>query len=254
MYKLFGGSNMAAGYARFRPPVHPLIIERVRQHFKGEQKFRCALDLGCGAGLSTAALSGLAEKRIGVDPVEAMLPWGRTIAPDARFIAASAEAIPLRDRSVDLVTAAGSLNYTDLPQALKEAARILKPEGLFVVYDFGPGRSFRHTAHLDEWFSKFITRYPWPPDEEQEISPEILQQTTSPFRLQRSERFELELPLRRSFYVEYMLTETNVAFALRNGAKYKEIRRWCEETLRPVWPGEDQEVVFRGYYACLRPV
>ncbi len=244
---------MAAGYARFRPPVHQPIMERVRQDPKTEQKFHDALDLGCGAGLSTAPLSGLAERRIGLEPVEAMLPWSRAVAPNAHFIVATAEAIPLGARSVDLVTAAGSLNYTDLPRALREAARVLKPEGLLVVYDFGPGRSFRNSTSLDEWFAKFIARYPWPPDGGQEISPEILAGTTSLFHLQSSERFELEVTLSRSFYVEYMLTETNVTFALQNGVKHEEIRHWCEETLRPVWPNENQEVIFRGYYACLRP-
>ncbi|MBV8708299.1 MAG: hypothetical protein JO028_14005, partial [Acidobacteriaceae bacterium] len=121
-----------------------------------------------------------------------------------------------------------------------------------VVYDFGPGRSFRDSTSLDQWFVEFTTRYPWPPNEAQEISPEILKQTAGSFRVEDAEHLQIGITLTPDFYTLYMLTETNVAFALRNGTRLEEIRLWCEETLRPVWNGESHEVLFRGYYACLR--
>lgn len=248
----FGEASIAAGYAWFRPPVHKRIIERVRERLPPLGNLAYALDIGCGAGLSTEALAGLANCRIGLEPAEAMLQRSQTIAPGAQFMAAAAEAIPLRAQSVDLITAAGSLNYTDLQQSLREAGRVLKPEGALVVYDFQPGRSFRDSAGLDQWFAEFIARYPWPPNEAQEISPEILEQMADNFRVESSERLQIGITLTPDFYSQYMLTETNVAFALRNGARLEEVRSWCEETLRPVWNGESHEVLFRGYYACLR--
>ncbi|MBV9304712.1 MAG: class I SAM-dependent methyltransferase [Acidobacteriaceae bacterium] len=248
----FGETSIATGYAQFRPPLHKRIMERVRERLPPLRNFAYALDVGCGTGLSTEALSGLADLRIGLEPAEAMLQWSRTVAPGAQFIAAAAEAIPLRAQSIDLITAAGSLNYTDLPQCLREAARVLKTEGTLVVYDFGPGRSFRDSTSLDQWFVEFTTRYPWPPNEAQEISPEILKQTAGSFRVEDAEHLQIGITLTPDFYTRYMLTETNVAFALRNGTKLEEIRLWCEETLRPVWNGESHEVLFRGYYACLR--
>jgi hypothetical protein len=50
-----------------------------------------------------------------------------------------------------------------------------------------------------------------------------------------------------------MLTETNVASAMRAGVPPSEIRDWCAETLATVWRGEDKEVLFRGYWVCLIP-
>ena len=98
----FGTDEMAAGYATSRPPVHPRVIEQVYQELGRTEPFRRALDVGCGAGVSTRALSGFAGKCIGLEPAEAMLKWAAALAPSADFAVGTAEALPLGDRTVDL--------------------------------------------------------------------------------------------------------------------------------------------------------
>jgi hypothetical protein len=70
------------------------------------------------------------------------------------------------------------------------------------------------------------------------------------FRLEHREHFEIVLPLARAFYSEYMLTETNVAFAMRTGIPREEIRTWCTNTLNEFWKEGGREILFCGYYAC----
>jgi SAM-dependent methyltransferase len=241
MTSSFEQTGMATGYARFRPPVHRKILERA---IAPGTVFQRALDVGCGAGMSTQALAGFADFVIGMEPVAGMLPR----APG--YFAGAAEAIPVHTDSIDLITAAGSLNYTDLDLFFPEAARVLHNGGLLIVYDFEPGRSFRDSAQLDNWFHTFIARYPWPPHEGQELNPELLSGLAAGFRLERRERFEIALPLARAFYAEYMLTETNVAFAMGTGISREEIRTWCTNTLNEFWEEGDREILFRGYYAC----
>ena len=247
----FGTSAMAEGYAAFRPPLHALIMERVKEHLGWQSKVARALDVGCGAGLSTGALKGIAHQSIGIEPAEAMLRGGATAAPGAAFLAARGEAIPLRAGCVDLITAAGSLNYANLALFFQEASRVLVRGALVVVYDFSPGKRFRDSDALEQWFSNFVTRYPWPPNEAAELDPERLSRLEYGFRLQSHEYFEIGISLSREFYLEYMMTETNVAFAQRNGVSEVEIRAWCAGTLAPVWGDQPREVVFRGYFACL---
>ena len=196
-----------------------------------------ALDIGCGAGLSTHALQTFANQCIGVEPAEAMLQWSSKVAPEADFVVGAAEAIPIGAGSVDLITAAGSLNYVDLNQFFGEAARILRPKGVLVVYDFSAGKSFREGAGLDHWFECFRNRYPPPPSEARVLDPIILSEFDSGFQVSRHEQVEVTIELSPDFYLEYMLTETNVAFAVRRGTPLKEIRSWCEDTLGPVWEG-----------------
>lgn len=242
---------MALGYATSRPPVHPRVIELARSSLGHFQFVPRALDVGCGAGLSTKALGAIAKECIGIEPADAMLKWSATVAPQAAFAAGTAEAIPICNRSMDLITAAGSLNYVDLDLFFPEACRVLKPAGTLIVYDFLPGRSFRHTSSLDQWFTSFMKRYPPPMNEGQILSPEILVQFDSGFRMQNYQYFEIGIPLTPRFYLDYMLTETNVAAALRHGAPLEEIRAWCKETLEPIWNGREQEVLFHGYFICM---
>jgi SAM-dependent methyltransferase len=247
----FETDAMAEGYAACRPPLHPLIMDMVKGRLGRRGKFGRALDVGCGAGLSTRAVQEMAGQCIGIELAEPMLRAAATTAPGAEFLAGCAEAIPLRDRCVDLITAAGSLNYTDLPRFFMEAARILVPGGIVVVYDFSPGKEFRDSEALAQWFSSFIARYPWPPNEAADLNPERLSQMDRRFELQSSDYFEIGITLSRDFYLDYMMTETNVAFALRNGVSESEIRSWCSHTLSPVWGERPREVLFRGYFACL---
>lgn len=242
---------MAAGYATFRPPVHPRVIEQAYRGLKRSRPFRNALDIGCGAGVSTRALDGFADHRIGLDPAEAMLRRSATIAAQVHFVVGAAEAIPVRDSSIDLITAAGSLNYADLSLFFPEAARVLMPKGVLMVYDFLPGKSFRDSNELDRWFSEFEHHYPPPPNEARELSPKILAQLDSGFRVQSYQNFEIGIALTPDFYLNYMMTETNVAAAVRRGVPSSEVRSWCAETLTPVWNCGEREVLFRGYFACM---
>ncbi|MEJ7607545.1 MAG: hypothetical protein WKF37_15075 [Bryobacteraceae bacterium] len=58
---------------------------------------------------------------------------------------------------------------------------------------------------------RFGQRYPAPLNEARELSPEILAELDSGFEVQTHRRFEIALPLSPAFYLDYMLTETNVA-------------------------------------------
>ena len=175
------------------------------------------------------------------------------MAPGASFLVGSAEALPFRSRSMDLVTAAGSLNWVDLDRFLPEAARVLVSRGLLVVYDFFQGDSFRDSPALGRWFAGFSARHPLPADAGREIGPDVLASADGPFRLESHEDFEIDVPFSLESYVDYVMSEANVTAALRSGADEEKIRSWCRETLAPVFGDETHEVVFGGYVAYMTP-
>ncbi len=249
---LFSSATTAEGYARARPPIHAWVIERLGERLQLSGTVLYALDLGCGAGLSTAPLRQLARTCLGIEPVAAMLRFAAAVAPGAGFAVGRAEALPVRSASVDLVTAAGSLNYvSDLDASLREVRRVLAPGGTLAVYDFGQGRSSREGPALARWFEAFSRRYPLPPDSARHLDPRVLSSLAAGFRLRDALEFERGVDFGAERYLDYLMSEANVPVAVKAGAREEEIRAWCAHTLEPVFAGTTREVVFRGYLACL---
>lgn len=91
---------------------------------------RAILDIGCGAGQTLIAAKIGADRRlVGVDVDADALTLGRSLTPTIEFIHAPAEAIPLASDGFDLIVSRVALPYTDIPQAVREMARLLKPGG-----------------------------------------------------------------------------------------------------------------------------
>jgi SAM-dependent methyltransferase len=248
---VYDSARLAAGYAFARPPVHPLVVDRVagRLRITRQTRRRRALDVGCGAGLSAAPLDALAEDVVGVDPARGMLAHRAVVAPAARFAVGAAEALPFAAGTFDLVTAAGALNYTDADRALAEIARVLTPAGTLVVYDFSAGRRCRGAVDLERWFAAFETRYPFPPGYALDVA--ALDYQAAGLRLEAWEGFEIPLGLALDPYLAYVLSETNVQRAVSGGAAESEIRAWCRATLMPLFGETALEVLFDGYIACI---
>jgi SAM-dependent methyltransferase len=55
--------------------------------------------------------------------------------PDALQVRADMRSLPLRDSTVDVAFYAASLHYTPVSNAISEAARVLRPDGLLVAFD-----------------------------------------------------------------------------------------------------------------------
>jgi SAM-dependent methyltransferase len=250
MASVYDSERLAAAYAADRPPVHQHIL---RSAGPGRQAAR-ALDVGCGAGLSTAALVPMARQVIGVEPVAAMLAHRRAVAPGAGFVIGQAERLPFPAGSFDLVAAAGSLNYTDLPVALAEVARVLAADGTFLLYDFSTGGRSVSGEDLAEWFASFVRRFPWPPGWAA-FDVRELPLDRYGLRLVAYTDVETRLPMTFDAYLRYMLSETNVEHAIASGAcGAAEARAWCERTLADVFAGGAVTVVIPGHIATLAPV
>ena len=87
------------------------------------------VELGAGTGKFTDRLIELGHDVLATDPSDEMLTHLRLRHPDLRVATAAAEAVPVATRSVDTVVAAQSFHWFDADKALREAARMLKPEG-----------------------------------------------------------------------------------------------------------------------------
>jgi SAM-dependent methyltransferase len=92
-----------------------------------------AVDLGAGTGKFTASLVARGLDVTAVEPDTAMLERLTAQLPSVRALAGTAEAIPLPDASVELVTAAQSWHWVDPECASAEVARVLVPGGVLAL-------------------------------------------------------------------------------------------------------------------------
>lgn len=95
-----------------------------------------ALDAACGTGRHTEHLAQLGHEVIAVDASVDMLEHARAKVPAAEFHEADLHALPLPDDHVDIVVCALALTHVpDLPAALRELTRVLRPGGHLVLSD-----------------------------------------------------------------------------------------------------------------------
>ena len=240
---VYNSARLAAGYAFDRPPVHQHIIAAIRTHLHAP--IGRALDVGCGAGLSTAVLEPLARLVVGVEPARVMLTHHGRVAPRAQFVAGRAEHLPFSTGTFDLLTAAGSINYTDAASFLGEAARVLGSGGRLVIYDFSEGRRFRDSTALSEWYAAFERRYPEVPG--YAMDARRLPFGDHGFGLETYEELEVAVPMSSESYLRYAMSGTRVEARIAAGADETAIRGWCASTLEGVFEHRSRDVLFDGY-------
>ena len=98
-----------------------------------KRSFAIGLDLGCHAGELAAALGRRVPVLVQADASEALLRRGSGLR-----VAADEEFQPFAEAAFDLVASALSLHWVnDLPGALLQARRALRPDGLFLAAMLG---------------------------------------------------------------------------------------------------------------------
>ncbi len=126
------------------------------------------LDLACGTGDLTKALSNKGFYVTGLDISAEMMAVGREkcryLSPKPTFLLGSAEQIPFPDASFDAVTISfGLRNFDHRAQCLSEIRRVLKPGGRLAVLEFAvpKNRLWRalylfYFKHSMRWVGKMV--------------------------------------------------------------------------------------------------
>lgn len=122
--------QVATAYEQGRPSYPQAVLERIIERSRVAHGSR-VLDLAAGTGKWTRQLLTTGADIHAVEPVEAFRERLRelpiTVHPG------TAEAIPLEDGAVELVTVASAFHWFDAQRALAEIARVLRPGGTLAI-------------------------------------------------------------------------------------------------------------------------
>ncbi|MGO4840482.1 class I SAM-dependent methyltransferase, partial [Rhizobiaceae sp. 2RAB30] len=146
-------------------------VEEALRQLVGKRPFQAMLDLGTGTGRLLELFAPLYRRGVGIDMSREMLTVARANLDKAGIANAQVRhgdiyAPPVERDAYDLVTMHQVLHYLDDPQqAIREAARLLRPAGRLVIVDFAPhGLEFLRDEHahqrlgfsdrqIAEWFA-----------------------------------------------------------------------------------------------------
>ncbi|XP_046582573.1 putative methyltransferase DDB_G0268948 [Haliotis rubra] len=159
-HRFFEGAKHAKIYAVARPRYSDKVLDLILKFCQaGGGKLKLAVDVACGTGhQSTLPLVGRFEKVIGVDVSEEQLKQAPENVANLEFRQSAAEYLSFLDpNSVDLVTAASSLHWFNIPEFYREVERVLSPGGCLAVYTYG-WATFREPG-AQEILEKFISTY-----------------------------------------------------------------------------------------------
>jgi len=114
------------------------------------------LDIGTGAGHTALALAPRVSDVVLTDPVDAMLAAARRLFQtaglwNAQFVRTGAEQLPFPRASYDIVTTRlAAHHFDDVPLAMGEVARVLRPGGVFIFIDTIAPDDPESAAYQDE--------------------------------------------------------------------------------------------------------
>jgi SAM-dependent methyltransferase len=130
----------------------------------GDVERKDILELGCGAAQWSIALALRGSRPVGLDLSERQLEHARRLMAEAGvefpLIHGSAEAVPLPDDSFDIVFCDhGAMTFADPYLTVPEAARLLRPGGLFAFNHHSPIQTICWALDADRVGDRLVLDY-----------------------------------------------------------------------------------------------
>jgi len=139
-------------------------MQRLRFAKKYIKKGDAVLDIGCGDGFLTNALSSACENVMGIDTSLTGISFSRSIIGNVKVYLAcgSASNLPFKGNAFDVITLFEVIEHipvTSLKDVIKEIKRVLKEEGMLIVTTPNPrnlrnrilGKSMVSAKHEKEY-------------------------------------------------------------------------------------------------------
>ncbi|MEY9933435.1 SAM-dependent methyltransferase [Catenulispora sp. GP43] len=126
--------TLVSAYAKSRPTYPAEIFDAIEELSGRALSGSRAADVGAGTGISSRQLHERGAEVTAVELSEPMLRQLVSQSPGVGAVLGSANALPLREESVDFVTFAQAWHWVDPELAVPEVFRVLKPGGALACF------------------------------------------------------------------------------------------------------------------------
>ena len=226
----FTGKKYVDNYARYRPtPPDDILVQSL--NYLDAAKAEVVVDLGCGTGISTRIWRDYAMCVTGIDPSAEMLAIAKknNEHDHIEFIRSMAHQTRLPDESVEIVTCSQSFHWMEPHSTLNEVNRILKPNGVLVIYDakWPPSVNLMYERAYNELFDRVnkITgqlqdnlAYKW--DKSRHYSNIV---DSNLFRFVHQKYYHKSIPFQKENFIGLALSQGGLEALLKNGFSESEI-------------------------------
>jgi len=228
-------------------------VRRIAQSLDLDEPVHAALDVACGTGHSSVALTEIASRVIGADPSTEMLDQA-PCNDRVEYVEAAAEDLPFDVESFDLVTVSSAFHWFERDRFLSEARRVLRASGWLVVYEnYFIGR-MKENAAFESWFrNHYLIRYPTPPRDRTPFTDE--EAWSFGFRFAEREEYTNSILFSVEELAGYLETQSNVIATVEGGQEsLEEVHEWLVGSLTSLFRGPKATLEFGGYIWFLEAV
>ena len=155
-----GFGTTADVYERSRPSYPAEVVAWLVERCRIAPGTRVC-DLAAGTGKLTRLLEPTNARLLAVEPVDGMAGLLRRTSPSVPIAAATAEALPFADRSLDAITIAQAFHWLDAEMTLPELQRVLRPGGRLGLVWNARDRSVDWVDALWSIMDRVEKRAPW---------------------------------------------------------------------------------------------
>ncbi|KAJ2158558.1 hypothetical protein GGF46_003677 [Coemansia sp. RSA 552] len=133
---------VASDYQTARPRYKDSVVDTILAYHSRNNPgagYDLAVDIGTGTGIFARQLPDHFSRVIGTDISADMLQSARDATPDGsvEYVEAPSEDLSfLQDKSVDMITVATAAHWFDLEKFVKEAERVLTPNGTLAMFSY----------------------------------------------------------------------------------------------------------------------
>lgn len=148
----FDAESTARDYAAARPDYPAVLFDTLDRLLGGRLGGALVIDVAAGTGIASRQLAERGARVTAVELSEAMLAALVAGSPGIRAVQGSAHALPLADRSADMITCAQAWHWMDPERAVTEARRVLRPGGVFAIW-------WNQTSYDEDWEQAQAARF-----------------------------------------------------------------------------------------------